>query len=62
MKEGWHEFDSRGYDDLIKGTATPPDEKEKSEITDKNNEEVKSPKRQSSKRELQTNKNGTETW
>ena len=35
-KEGWHEFalkfrviaDSRGYDDIIEGTETPPDEKE----------------------------------
>ena len=34
-KEGWHEFaskfrviaDSRGYDDIIEGTETPPDEK-----------------------------------
>ena len=47
-KERWHEFalkfrviaDSRGYDDIIKGTETPPDEKEKLEITDKDNEEV----------------------
>ena len=47
-KEGWHEFalkfrviaDSRGYDDIIEGTETPPDEKEKLEITDKDNEEV----------------------
>ena len=35
-KENWHEFalkfgvipDSRGYDGIIDGTATPPDEKE----------------------------------
>ena len=47
-KEGWHEFalkfrviaDSRGYDVIIEGTETPPDEKEKLEITDKDNEEV----------------------
>ena len=47
-KEGWHEFalkfrviaDSRGYDDIIEGTETPPDEKEKLEITDKDNQEV----------------------
>ena len=32
--------DSRGYDDIIEGTETPPDEKEKLEITDKDNEEV----------------------
>ena len=36
-KENWHEFalkfgviaDSRGYDGIIDGTVTPPDEKEK---------------------------------
>ena len=36
-KENWHEFalkfrviaDSRGYDGIIDGTITPPDEKEK---------------------------------
>ena len=39
-KENWHEFaikfgvkaDSRGYDGIIDGTETPPDEKEKIEI------------------------------
>ena len=39
-KENWHEFvlkfrviaDSRGYDSIIDGTVTPPDEKEKIEI------------------------------
>ena len=47
-KEGWHEFalkvrviaDSRGYDDIIKGMKTPPDEKENLEIIDKDTEEV----------------------
>ena len=47
-KEGWHEFalkfrviaDSRGYDDIIEGTETPPDEKENLEILDKDNTEV----------------------
>ena len=47
-KEGWHEFalkfrviaDSRGYDDIIEGTETPPDEKDNLEITDKDDEEV----------------------
>ena len=56
MKEGWHEFalkfrviaDSRGYDDIIEGTETPPDEKEDLEILDKDDAKVKSPKRQSS--------------
>ena len=55
-KEGWHEFalkfrviaNSRGYDDIIEGTETPPDEKEKLEITDKDNKQVKKSKRQSS--------------
>ena len=53
MKEGWHEFalkfrviaDSRGYDDIIEGTETPPDQKEKLEITDKDNEEVQKSKK-----------------
>ena len=48
-KEGWHEFalkfrviaDSRGYDDMIEGTETPPDEKENLEILDKDDAEVK---------------------
>ena len=56
-KEGWHEFalkfrviaDSRGYDDIIEGTETPPDEKENLEILDKDDAEVKSPKRQKGK-------------
>ena len=55
-KEGWHEFalkfrviaDSRGYDDIIEGTETPQDEKENLEILDKDDAEVKSPKRQNS--------------
>ena len=42
-KEGWHEFalefrviaDSRGYDDIIEGTDSSPDEKENLEILDK---------------------------
>ena len=37
-KEGWHEFasiaHSRGYDDIVEGTETPPDEKKKLEIFD----------------------------
>ena len=48
-KEGWHEFtlkfrviaDHRGYDDIIEGKQTPPDEKEDLEITDKDDAEVK---------------------
>ena len=52
-KEGWHEFalmfrviaDHRGYDDIIQGTATPPDEKENLEILDKDDAEVKKAKK-----------------
>ena len=52
-KEGWHEFalkfrviaDSRGYDDMIEGTETPPDEKENLEILDKDDAEVKKAKK-----------------
>ena len=52
-KEGWHEFalkfrviaDSRGYDDIIEGTETPPDEKEDLEILDKDDTEVKKSKK-----------------
>ena len=52
-KGGWHEFalkfrviaDSRGYDDIIEGTETPPDEKENLEILHKNSEEVKKSKK-----------------
>ena len=52
-KEGWHEFslkfrviaDHRGYNDIIEGTATPPDEKENLEIIDKDDAEVKKAKK-----------------
>ena len=52
-KEEWHEFalkfrviaDSRGYDDIIEGTETPPDEKEDLEILDKDDAEVKKSKK-----------------
>ena len=52
-KEGWHEFalkfrviaDSGGYDDIIEGKETPPDEKEDLEILDKDNTEVKQSKK-----------------
>ena len=55
-KEGWHEFafkfrviaDHRGYDDIVEGTATPPDEKENIEIIDKMMMKSKRPGRQSS--------------
>ena len=48
-KDSWHEFalkfrviaDDRGYDDIIEGIVTPPDEKEDLEILEKDNAEVK---------------------
>ena len=48
-KESWHEFalkfrviaDDRGYDDIIEGIVTPPDEKEDLEILEKDNAAVK---------------------
>ena len=48
-KESWHEFalkfrviaDDRGYDDIIEGIVTPPDEKEDLEIFEKDDAEVK---------------------
>ena len=53
-KEGWHEFalkfrvisDSRGYDGIIEGTETPPDEKENLEILDEDDAEVKEAKKE----------------
>ena len=52
-KEGWHEFalkfrliaDSRGYDDIIGDTETPPDEKENLEILEEEDAEVKKSKK-----------------
>ena len=52
-KEGWHEFalkfrviaDSGGYDDIIEGKETPPDEKEDLEILDKDDTEVEQSKK-----------------
>ena len=54
MKEGWHEFalkfrviaNSRGYDDIIEGKETPPDEKEDMEILDKDDAAVKKSKKE----------------
>ena len=56
MKEGWDEFalkfrviaDSRGYDDIIEGKETPPDEKKYLEILDKDDAAVKKSKRKNS--------------
>ena len=53
-KENWHEFalkfrviaDDRGYDDIIEGKETPPDEKEDLEITDKDDVAVKKSKKE----------------
>ena len=53
MKESWHEFalkfrviaDDRGYDDIIEGIVTPPDEKENLEILEKDDAEVKKVKK-----------------
>ena len=51
-KESWHEFplkfrviaDDRGYDDIIEGIVTPPDEKEDLEIHEKDDAAVKKSK------------------
>ena len=53
-KESWHEFalkfrviaDDRGYDDIIEGIVTSPDEKEDLEILDKYDAEVKKAKKE----------------
>ena len=53
-KESWHEFtlkfrviaDDRGYDDIIEGIVTPPDEKEDLEILDKDDAAVKKAKKE----------------
>ena len=53
-KGSWHEFalkfrviaDSRGYEDIIDGTKTPPDEKENLEILSKDNEGVQKAKKE----------------
>ena len=53
-KESLHEFalkfrviaDSRGYEEIIDGTKTPPDEKEELEILDKDNADTKKEKKE----------------
>ena len=53
-KESWHEFalkvrviaDDRGYDDIIEGIATPPDNKENLEILDNDDTAVKKSKKE----------------
>ena len=54
MNESCHKFalkfrviaDDRGYDDIIEGIETPPDEKEELEIDDKDNAAVKKSKKE----------------
>ena len=54
MKESWQEFalkfrviaDDRGYDDIIEGIVTPPDEKEDLEILDKDDAAEKKAKKE----------------
>ena len=53
-KESWHEFalkfrviaDDRGYDDIIEGIVTPPDEEEVLEILEKDAAEVEKAKKE----------------
>ena len=53
-KESWHEFalkfrviaDSRGYEEIIDGTKSPPDEKEELEILEKDDEKTKKLKKE----------------
>ena len=53
-KESWYQFalkfrviaDDRGYDDIIEGIVTPPDEKEDLEILEKDNAAVKKTKKE----------------
>ena len=68
-KENWHEFalkfkviaDDRGYNDIIEGIVTPPDEKEDLEILEKDDAKTKKSKKEKHWLELQTRK-GSETW
>ena len=68
-KENWHEFalkfrviaDDRGYNDIIEGIVTPPDEKEDLDILDKDNTEVKKSKKEKQLARA-ANKKGLETW
>ena len=68
-KGSWHKFalkfrvitDDRGYNDIIEGIVTPPDEKEDLEITYNNDAATKKSKRKNSWQELQTRK-VSETW
>ena len=52
--ESWHEFalkfrviaDSRGYEEIIDATKTPPDEKEELEILEKDNADTRKEKKE----------------
>ena len=64
-KESWHEFalkfrviaDSRGYEDIIEGTKTPPDKKENLEILSKDDAEMQKAKKENLAARM-TNKKG----
>ena len=64
-KQSWYEFalkfrviaDDRGYDDIIEGIVTPPDEKEDLEILEEDNAGVKKSKKEK-QLERATNKKG----
>ena len=53
-KESWHKFalkfrviaDSRGYEEIIDGTKSPPDEKEELEILENDNENTRKLKKE----------------
>ena len=66
-KESWHEFalkfrviaDSRGYEELIDGTKTPPDEKEELEILEKDDADTRKEKKEKQAARI-ANKKGIE--
>ena len=70
MKESWHEFalkfrviaDDRGYDDIIEGIVTPPDEKEDLEILDKDDAAEKKSKKEKQLARATNKKRVLETW
>ena len=53
--------DHRGYDDIIEGKETPPDEKEDLEIVEADVAAVKKSKKEKQLARA-AKKNGTETW
>ena len=68
-KESWHEFalkfrviaDSRGYEEIIDGTKSPPDKKEELEILEKDDKKTRKSKKESWQPEWPT-KRVIETW